>query len=860
MKIQVDTPAVLALLALLPLLCARRRGVGADRTALLAMLARGAAATAVIALLAGVRLERPRPEAGTCLIAAIDVSASVEDGAVARARDVLGHVLRRLGPDDVLGSLRFAARAHVVAHPRHDIRDLAALLPAPADDVSGVERNDSDLAAAFTLASSLCPAGKERALLLFSDGNETSGSLAAEVARTGAHVPVYAFPPRRSELPAAVIRRVLAPALAPERPVLPLEVVIESRRAAPFVADLRLRTNGVLLTRESVRLAPGLNVIALPYRLHGAGQYALDAELALPGDTAPLPGSGRATIAVTEPLRVLVVSERAASVVATALAERGMHVDTVSPRTLADRIDGLAEQHLVVFDDVARGELGDATLEALAAWVARGGGLIATGGEHLFGDAAYTGSAFERILPVSVRAQAASPQEREPIAIYLLIDRSNSMGYASREPTLHNGEKMAYAKRAALAVLDQLGDRDLVAAIAFDSQPYELGALLPAGECRAALAARIQQIQYGGGTDFKEALEIARRRLAASGRPVRHVILLTDGDSNRSAEDHAAVIAALARAEITVTSIRIGSDTVNLDLLDAISRATGGVFHHVEDVQQLPQLMIRDAQRLLGRASERREMPARAAAGGTILAGIPEQEVPAVSRWAVVEAKHGSEVRLFVEDGEARDPLLATWQYELGRVAAVPLDFQGGAASWAAWRGFAKLWTQLAEWTAARARAGDHRLAAARQRDGTRITLEAMADDAGPFMLRLDDTEDIVLRQVSPRGFAATVPNLRSGLHRAVLTGRGSAFTERFDLFVPASADGGRELRAVATNEALLTAAAAATGGAVDPDPARVLAARPGVRRETIPLDWLLAPLALLLVLGDVAIRRLLRP
>ena len=57
---------------------------------------------------------------------------------------------------------------------------------------------------------------------------------------------------------------------------------------------------------------------------------------------------------------------------------------------------------------------------------------------------------------------------------------------------------------------------------------------------------------------------------------MRHIILLTDGDSNRSAEDHAELIAALARAEITVTSIRIGSDTVNLDLLDAISRATGG--------------------------------------------------------------------------------------------------------------------------------------------------------------------------------------------------------------------------------------------------------------------------------------------
>src|SRR6185436_7695361 len=113
--------------------------------------------------------------------------------------------------------------------------------------------------------------------------------------------------------------------------------------------------------------------------------------------------------------------------------------------------------------------------------------------DHFFGDPAFAGSALERVLPVALHPQAPEPQEREPIALYLVIDRSNSMGYASAQPALHNGEKMAYAKRAALAVLDQLGARDLVATIAFDSRPYELGPLLPAGESRAALAAKIQQ-------------------------------------------------------------------------------------------------------------------------------------------------------------------------------------------------------------------------------------------------------------------------------------------------------------------------------------------------------------------------------
>src|SRR5262250_1405267 len=77
------------------------------------------------------------------------------------------------------------------------------------------------------------------------------------------------------------------------------------------------------------------------------------------------------------------------------------------------------------------------------------------------------------------------------------------------------GEKMEYARRAALAVLDQLGPHDLAGAIAFDSQPYELGPLLPVSDGRPALAARIRALRHGGGTDFKEALDMARRDLVA---------------------------------------------------------------------------------------------------------------------------------------------------------------------------------------------------------------------------------------------------------------------------------------------------------------------------------------------------------
>src|SRR5262249_46212330 len=156
-------------------------------------------------------------------------------------------------------------------------------------------------------------------------------------------------------------------------------------------------------------------------------------------------------------------------------------------------------------DDVGSAGLEPSAQAALARWVGRGGGLVVTGGAHLFGDPGLVGGPLERVLPVTLQSQAPEPKEREPSALSILVDRSHSMGFA--EPGVQAGDKMEYAKRAALAVMGQLSPSDLVGAIAFDSEPYELGALRPVGESREALTASIRALRYGGGTDFKRALE-----------------------------------------------------------------------------------------------------------------------------------------------------------------------------------------------------------------------------------------------------------------------------------------------------------------------------------------------------------------
>ena len=436
------------------------------------------------------------------------------------------------------------------------------------------------------------------------------------------------------------------------------------------------------------------------------------------------------------------------------------------------------------------------------------------------------------------------------VALYLLIDRSNSMADGGAQGT----PKIEYARRAALEVLEQLEPADLVGAIAFDSEAYELGALAPVAEARAALAAKIHHLRPGGGTDFLAALERAGQALVTAGPPVRHVILLTDGDSNRRADDHEAVLAALADANVSVTTIRIGTDTANLDFLHTIARVTGGEFHHVTDLQTLPQLMIRDTQRKMDAAAGRRDARARVVDAGLLLAGFSERDLPPVARWALTRARPGAQLRMVVDAGPRQDPLLASWQYELGRVAVVPLDFQSSAAGWAAWPGFTSFLGRIVLWAAPRGLAGDRHVQVRRVRAGSEIRVDTIADVAGPLVVTLVDQE-IVLRREGRRRFAAVVPALPAGRLRAEMRDATGVRTA-LELDVPATGTSGREGRAFGVATARLEALAHQTGGRMRPTPTELVAVRGGVAKESRPLEAWLVPFALVCLLADVALRR----
>ena len=850
---------LLALLVIPVFLALARHATSRHRWAL---VCRGGAYALVVLALAGVALSAYLPSDRLSVVVAVDRSESIDAPGRQWQQRYLDQVAAALAPGDELGVVVFGKDTHVARPPAR---------PEPIDlEAPPVSATATDIGAALQTALALFPPDTERRLVLLSDGNETRGSAAAQITRaTRAAVRIYpAVPPHTRAADVSVEKVAVAPLVA-EGSVFPIRVILRNQSAARSVA-LSLLIDDEQVGTEAITLQPGLNAVEVPYRMTGPGTHRLRAQVQAAGDAIPGNNYRDATLMIGGKSRVLLVSPQPRSPLADALQRKDFSVTTINPNDFPANVDGLVGYHCVVFEDVTAAGMNARRLEALEHYVKDfGGGFIVVAGERTYGDTAFKKTPFERILPVTLEPRQPPRAEREPLALFILIDHSNSMGYHIRNRLERSEEqsKLSYAKRAALAVVNQLKDSDFVGLIVFDSQPFEIAPLRALKENRAVLLEDIPRLQPGGGTDFYEALESARAQLVDSRIGTKHAILLTDGDTNRGAGDHYPLIAALAKADISVTTVRIGDDTVNLTLLNDISSRTGGQFYHVENVETLPELLLKDTTQAMSQAPRRNETFAPRIGGvSQALRGIKPNDLPDLNGYAYSRAKPGADVMAYVLARDKKDPVLAAWQYGLGRVATFTASLDDDAETWVGWEGFGKLWSQVVHWVVREQTPWDYALAVRRVDGQATLTLHSFEDeDDGVLMARvfpgLDQPFDVPFVPHAPREFVARIRALPGGRYPLTITKRRGTRDagQRTELITMPDRDEEpqEEFEADRPNLPLLGQLAADTGGAVDAPLRTIVGREPGTRRSDHLLDWLLIPAAMLLFLADVGLRRL---
>ncbi len=238
------------------------------------------------------------------------------------------------------------------------------------------------------------------------------------------------------------------------------------------------------------------------------------------------------------------------------------------------------------------------------------------------------------------------------VAMALVIDRSASM----------TGLPMEMAKAACNATVGTLQGDDLVEVIAFDGEPERYVKLQPV-RYRSRIQADVQRIQPGGGTAIFPALYMAYQDLSVVQARKKHVILLTDGQTQES--DLRELAQAMLGESITLTTVGLG-DTVSVELLRALADGGGGRFHHAPDPKALPRIFTRETELVSQQAAVEEWFPVSQVGNADFLKGISISSAPLLHGYVSTQLKPTPAQLILAERPRRTDPRTLARRARLG--------------------------------------------------------------------------------------------------------------------------------------------------------------------------------------------------
>ncbi len=652
------------------------------------------------------------PTRGKTVVFAVDVSASIDDRQLAAAQAQVQEALdylaregeRELDREDRtrLRVVTYGSRARALDL---DAATTDADAPTTDADASLIPRDPehalaSDHAGGLRLAAALVDPETEGRIVLLTDGGGSKAEradLAAtvrELGERGLTVHTRSFPASaRADL---VVRGVHLPEELRVGQTFDVVVDLEAL-GVPREQAQRLRLQ-LMQDGAPNSLTPFVEVDLPGPAADGVVQVRMAARVSEPGPvvfTAILDAEGvprelnrerandRAGVVgeVRGRPRVLLASSGDdTQALARALRADHLHVDAVSPGELPETIEGLRPYDLVMFSDVAAGRVGGATRQALTNYVEDyGGGFVMVGGENSFGVGGWGGTSVEELLPV--RFEGERQRDQPTLALVLVIDKSGSMS---------SEDRLDLVKEAARLTAATLDPSDEIGVIAFDSYPYTLVRLQPAAN-RLRIAGDIRRLSAGGGTNALPALREAFLQLVGSRALVKHVILLSDGQSPEAGV--AALLGDMRDADITVSAVGVGAGA-GKDFLARVAERGRGRYYFSQDGTDVPRIFSRETREVTRNAVAERLLYPRVAKNVQALRGVDFARAPGLRGIIPLKTKPLAEVLLKTHDGE---PLLVRGRRGLGRTAAFASDAKPRwAALWLRWGSFAKLWSQIA--------------------------------------------------------------------------------------------------------------------------------------------------------------------
>ena len=557
--------------------------------------------------------------------------------------------------------------------------------PALMDEIGA----SSNFERAFQLARGLFPGGSSRHLVLVGDGVETRGSL-LEAAREAAiaGIKIHAIGVSGEIQPdVRVTRLTSSQSRLNEGASLELEAIIESSLSGP--GRIRLFENGVEVEELSVDLVAG-ETLEQRFKRVPEKRNIYNYRVVIEGfegrDSIPENNEALSIVDVRGRALYLYIEgeEGESRYLVDAMGREGIRLDVRTPEGLPESLQELAGYDGIILSDIPAHRIGEARMSAIRDYVEKlGGGFVMIGGMNSFGVGGYYRTPIEEVLPVKLKAP--DQEESQSSALALVIDRSGSM----------SGQKIEICKAAAVASAELLSNKDFIGVYAFDSQVHEVVPMTKVTST-STIAGQIALIGSGGGTNIYPGMAKAREELNAVKAKVKHMIVLSDGQS--SGDGYQALASQCHAEGITISTVAVGSGA-QVGLLQSVAAAGGGQSYVTMDPNSIVRIFTQDTLTHTGRMIREEAFEPRLVEAHPMLRDWEDGLAPPLLGYVKTNRKATAQVPLVTDTG---DPLLAHWRFGLGKVTAFTSDCKSRwAALWVSdWPGYSALWSQILRETA----------------------------------------------------------------------------------------------------------------------------------------------------------------
>jgi uncharacterized membrane protein len=758
--------------------------------------------SALLLVVAVAEPARALPNNDLNVVVLLDNSASLSKESRDQASIYAQSILQSASPTDHLSFVSTAAEATLLTN--EEVADGTWVTddgPQTTDDPTQNSKfkiqNSTDLAAGLRLAGSLLPDSGRRRVIVVSDGWETQGNAADEASRiTQRGIALNVVPLTALGNPEIIVRSLGTPPYVRVGDSISSDLGVYSTVAT--TATLRISVDGAAPVERPIELKPGENRIPLDQTAQVEGFHSISVTVQTAADTATENNSTSSTVVVKPQPHVLVLEDRAGegTNIAAALRSRQMNVDVRPSSSVPSQLKELDAYDSIVLADVAATSLTLDQQRTIQEYVRRNGrGLVAIGGQTSYALGGYLDSVLDEVLPVS--SKPAPRPEQGQTALILVMDRSASMDeYRGQSGII---AKFAMAKEAARLAVDTMRVGDTMGILTFDTETLWTvpPRVINGDNDKEEIKGIISNIELGGGTDIYPAVEEAAQAIKSVNASSKHLVLLTDGREYHS-PDYATLLAQIRADNVTLSCIAIGTDA-DRDLLTRLAKLGEGRYYFTERAENIPKIVFKELDLALKQGAIEGSVQPHMGSASPILRGFLPQDVPQLGGYNITTPKDESLVALTSDQGH---PLLAQWNYGLGRVAAFTSEAgPRWAEKWLAWDAFARFWSQTVRWTMQSPI--NPQLQPSVTVQSPRSEVQSQLDLSGPETLDLglstSSTARIVVESLNPDNSFADLADVTAGIRApsgaVTTTVLVQTAPGRYEADIPLSEPGAYEVR-----------------------------------------------------------------